>query len=163
LQFNAAEPRVNGEVTMSLSEIRDELLREHADLREQIEEVRAAMDRWTHGSASHSHVRSQLAVLANSLRAHNTSEEKALGGIVRAVDAWGPARAEIMGEEHFREHAELYEALSSTAVAVEPSAWRELTDRLLARMLDHMAREERAFLNDEVLRDDSVVIGYTGG
>jgi hypothetical protein len=35
-------------------------------------------------------------------------------------------------------------------------------DLLLAQLLDHMAREERAFLNDEVLRDDGVVIGYGG-
>jgi hypothetical protein len=147
---------------MSLSEIREELLREHAELREQVQEVRSVMDRWSNGEASLSLVRSHLAVLANALRAHNIREETALGSLVRTIDAWGAVRAEIMSEEHFQEHADLFTALSSTIVAVEPSAWRELVARLLAQMLDHMAREERAFLNEEVLRDDGVVTGYAG-
>jgi hemerythrin-like domain-containing protein len=148
---------------MSLSEIRDELLREHAGLREMIDDVGTVMDRWKHGEASHTHVRSQLTALADALRVHNAREEKALGKLVRTVDAWGAARSEIMNEEHFKEHAALYAALSSTSVAVEPSAWCELVARLLAHVLEHMDREERAFLNDDVLRDDGVVIGYVGG
>jgi Hemerythrin HHE cation binding domain len=146
-----------------LSEIRDQLLGEHADLRAQIEGVRAVMDRWKDGAASQSDARGHLAVLANALRTHNLREEKALGGLVRAADAWGGVRAEIMSEEHFHEHADLFVALSSTVVAVEPSAWRGLVDRLLAHVLDHLAREERAFLNEDVLCDDSVVTGYAGG
>jgi hypothetical protein len=147
----------------SLREIRDDLLREHAELRERIEDVRTVVDRWKHGEASHGHVRSQLTVLANALHAHNAREERSLGSLVRKVDAWGDARARIMSEEHFREHADIHAVLSSTAAAVEPSAWRELVRRLLAQVLDHMAREERAFLNEEVLRDDGVVIEYAGG
>jgi hypothetical protein len=147
---------------MSVSEIRDELLREHADLREQIHEVRFLMDRWTSGEVSQNHVRSHLAALADALRIHNDREERALGGLVRSADAWGEARAEIMSEEHFQEHADLYVALTSTVAAVEPSAWRGLLDRLLAQVLDHMALEERGFLNEEVLRDDAVVTGDAG-
>jgi hypothetical protein len=143
---------------MNVCEVRDQLLREHTDLRARVAEVLAAMDRWGRGEATHERVRSDLTALADAVRVHNAHEERALGRLMRKVDAWGGARVEIMNEEHLTEHVELHTALSSSAAAAEPSAWRHLVEKLLARLLDHMAREERAFLNDEVLRDDGVVV-----
>jgi iron-sulfur cluster repair protein YtfE (RIC family) len=147
---------------MRLSEIRDELLREHAQLRRQISDVHAASECWKNGTASLSQVRAHLTALVDALLAHNQHEEKMLGGIVLKVDAWGPVRSAIMGEEHLKEHGELLAALTSTSSAAEPWAWCELVYRRLADLVNHMDREEQVFLNDEVLRDDSVAIGYEG-
>jgi hypothetical protein len=53
------------------------------------------------------------------------------------------------------EHRELYAALLGED--------HTPVDALLDRVLDHMAREEAIVLNEDVLRDDVVVVDYFGG
>jgi hypothetical protein len=138
---------------MIISEIREQLLSEHDDLRKRAAEVRGTLRRWEQGEAIQTHVRGQLLALADAIRAHNTHEEQAIGRIVRKPAREG-AGAGLMDEEHLKEHVDLLAVLTSSAVAAEPAAWQHLVDQLLVRLLDHMAREERAFLNAQVLHDD---------
>jgi hypothetical protein len=107
--------------------------------------------------------RDYLVRLADSVRRHNLREEELLRDVIPKVDPWGPARAEIMTDEHVMEHQELYAALADAAAVDDP---RELLPRvrgLRERMLDHMAREEKGFLGEETLRDDDVSIDSFGG
>jgi hypothetical protein len=148
---------------MDATKIRDELLREHAELSRKIRELRETMALWSRGDASRAEVLTGLSNLAVALRAHNAREERLLGIWLRSVDAWGGVRAEIMSEEHFQEHSDLLAALTSAAAAVEPAAWQYLVEQQLKRVLDHMAREERVFLNETVMRDDPVAMEHEGG
>lgn len=148
---------------MTPSEIRDELLAQHASIRGQMDAAGLIVRRWAKGEAPRSLVHNALAGLADMLRRHNLREESTLRELVRSVDAWGQARVEIMEEGHVREHSVLFDAVLSIADAQDPhEAVREI-ERLRTHLLEHMAREEETFLNVSVLRDDDVAIdAYVG-
>jgi hypothetical protein len=148
---------------MTSADIRDELLSEHAALRGRLDAARLAANRWASGEAPQTRVREELAGLVSALRSHNLREEGALRGLLRAVDAWGPARLEIMEEAHVREHHHLFEALLGVGEALDPRDGVSELERLRTRLLEHMAREEEAFLNASVLRDDDLAIDAQGG
>ncbi len=143
---------------MDATQIRIQLLTQHAELRALIERVRAAVGQ---GSMNEPEGDTALVAwvgrLARALQAHNACEEELLKGILATVDAWGPARAEIMDERHTAEHKELHAEL------VDASLDRERVRQLLDRLLTHMAYEEKSFLNEDVLREDSIVINAFGG
>jgi iron-sulfur cluster repair protein YtfE (RIC family) len=148
---------------MTSAEIRDELLSQHAALRGRLEAARLAVNRWASGEAPQARLREELAELASALRSHNLREERALRELIRAVDAWGPARLEIMEEAHVREHQHLFEAVLAVGEALDPREGVGELERLRTRLLEHMAREEETFLNASVLRDDDVAIDAQGG
>jgi len=148
---------------MKTSEIRDELLAQHASLRGRLEAARLTVARWRTGAAPQIRVRDELSAIADALRSHNLLEERSLRDIVRRVDAWGPARKDILEEEHIREHRELHDALVRIARATDAQRGADAFDGLRAHLLAHMAREEKAFLNESVLRDDDVAIDATDG
>jgi hypothetical protein len=148
---------------MKPSEMRDELLSEHAGLRERLETARRAVGDWAKGGAPRTRVRDALAALADALRSHNRHEERSLRDLVRAVDAWGPVRVEIMEEAHIREHRELFDALIALGHASEPHDGARELEAFRDRFLAHMAREEAGFLNSSVLRDDDVSIDVQDG
>jgi hypothetical protein len=55
------------------------------------------------------------------------------------------------------EHKELHAEL------VDPSLDTKSVSRVLDRLLEHIEYEEQSFLNEEVLREDCVVIDASGG
>jgi len=148
---------------MRPSEIRDQLLLQHASVRGRLGVARLAVNRWALGEVPRGHVRGELAGLADALRSHNRLEEGALRELLRTVDAWGPARLEIMVEAHIREHQDVFEALLAVGEAEDPLDGVKEIERLHVRLLEHMAREEETFLNESVLRDDDVAIDSEDG
>lgn len=150
-------------MTMSASKIRTELLGQHGEIRARADEVRTAMDELRMGSASRDLLRAALAKLADSVRKHNTREEELLKDVIPHVDAWGPARAEVMVEEHGKEHQEIYAALVEAGATPDSNAAIGIVAKLLERMQEHMAIEEKILLSEDVLRDDLVPREYFGG
>jgi hypothetical protein len=148
---------------MTPSEIRAELLSQHASLRGRLEAARLAVLRWANGEVPQGRVRVELAGLFDALRSHNSLEERTLRDLIRNVDAWGQARVEIMEEAHIREHQDLCEAALAVITAAEPRDGVNELDKLRRHLLEHMAREEETFLNASVLRDDEVAIDAQGG
>jgi hypothetical protein len=147
---------------MSPSEIRMELLGQHAQMRSMIQRAGGLVARLRAGEPVRLELQMALGSLANTARVHNDREEALLRDVIPTVDAWGPARAEVMLDQHRLEHRALHAALQSSlndddAVACVSAA------ELLAHMLEHMKREEEAFLTEEVLRDDTVITNYFGG
>jgi len=148
---------------MMASEIRDELLSQHVSLRGRLAVAHLAVNRWVAGEVPRKQVRDELAGLADELRSHNLREERALRELIRTVDAWGPARVAILDEAHIGEHRDLFEALLAIGEVQDARDGAREFDRLRVRLLDHMAREESAFLNTTVLRDDDVAIDAMDG
>jgi len=143
---------------MDASQIRIQLLSQHAELRALIRQARAALGLAPKcESEGGDSLEGGVGRLASALQAHNACEEQLLKGLLATVDAWGPARAEIMNERHAAEHKELHDELLGASFDPERVA------RLLDRLLEHMAYEEQAFLNEDVLREDSIVINAFGG
>ena len=93
---------------------------------------------------------------------HNAAEEEALKSILPTLDVWGPVRHEVMIEQHVEEHSELYATLVEASIAVDPAAAAASIVKLLDRMLDHMAHEEKAFLGADVLTEEPKSDGFGG-
>jgi Hemerythrin HHE cation binding domain len=142
---------------MNEREVRDELLGQHATLRAQIARTRRDIEAWSRGEFEPSQMRKEVEELSSSMRRHNQREEELLGGVIRSMDGRDPLRGEIMDDRHRDEHAELNTALAlkGAAMDVEPAAWEFVMKQLLGQLLDHMANEEKIFINADVLRDAS--------
>jgi hypothetical protein len=148
---------------MKPSEIHDELLSQHENLRAHVDASRLAAERWVRGEVNRSHVRDELARLADALRSHNLREERALRELMRSIDAWGPVREHIMDDEHVSEHREMLDTLIQVGQAQDPGEGSRELEKFSTKLLAHMTWEEKSFLNATVLRDDLVSIDAQGG
>lgn len=138
---------------MKPSEIRRELLDQHAEIHRRLDAARFAQPKDLHGA---------LVRLADFLRVHNLREEELMTDIFPQLDAWGMIRAEVMVGEHLEEHRELWEAVLDTSETTDEAVAASKTRELCERIQDHMLREEKVFLNEEVLADEERV-DYFGG
>lgn len=151
-------------MTLSLSEIRTELLQQHEGLRQAMRVVRDLAHRSERGEpAMHAELNRSIAKLSDALQHHNAREDELLRGVIPTIDAWGPARAEAMSDAHVREHVEMYRALGETGAATDPRVAASAALRLLERIAAHMEREEREFLGEDVLNDDGAPRDSFGG
>lgn len=132
---------------MKTSEIRDELLGEHAGLRGHLDAARLAAERWSRGDLERADVHARLAELAEALRTHHQREERALTALLRSTERF-------VDDEHVDEHDDLLDALARVSLAQNPREGGNRLERFCDGMLAHMTWEERAFLNRTVLRDD---------
>jgi hemerythrin HHE cation binding domain-containing protein len=132
---------------MNASEIRDELLKQHAALREQIARTRNDVEAWSRGELAQLQMRKEIEGLSSAMLAHNRREEELLSPAPRSDGAGSDSRCWIMDERHRDEHAELNTALTlkGAAMDVEPAAWEFVMKQLLEQLLHHMDNEERAF------------------
>jgi len=138
---------------MKPSEIRRELLDQHAEIHRRLEAARFAGPDALHGA---------LVRLADYLRVHNLREEELMTDIFPQLDAWGMIRAEVMVGEHLEEHRELWEAVLDTSETTDATVAASRTRELCERIHEHMLREEKVFLNEEVLADEATA-DYFGG
>jgi uncharacterized damage-inducible protein DinB len=141
------------------SQIRLRLLQQHDEIRAEMEALARA-----HSSSADLHeLRNRTLHLAKTIRSHNRHEEVLLHVLLHEIDAWGPLHVGTMHEHHTAEHEQLLGALLDAATAIEAAAFEEIVFPAIDRVLDHMAREEKSFLNELILRDDVVVIDQSSG
>jgi DUF438 domain-containing protein len=139
---------------MKPSEIRKELLGQHAELRRKMESARR--------SATARELHRALVEISELLRSHNLREEELMTDVFPTLDAWGMIRAEVMVGEHIDEHRELWETLLATTATSDAAAARRKANELFDRVLEHMEREEKVFLTEEVLSDDEQIDAFSG-
>jgi WS/DGAT/MGAT family acyltransferase len=149
----------------SPSELREAVLAQHAVISELLDEVESAARRVQGGDGS---VLPRLRERGRELHArmaeHLDFEDRFLVPVVRSVDAWGPERAISISEEH----GDQRELLAFVLSRLED---REGPVQLLAEQLrnfagalrDDMHYEEQAIVNENLLRDDVVVIDAASG
>lgn len=150
-------------MTMTASQIRNELLGQHAEVRSRIAETRLAIERLRQGDPARDLLRSALARLADAVRRHNEREEELLKDLIPTVDAWGPARAEVMVDQHAKEHQAMYSVLVEAGATPETDTAIALATRLVDQMVEHMVVEEKVLLGEDVLSDELVPREYFGG
>ena len=147
----------------SATQIRTELLAQHSAIRSLMAQTRLAVERLRRGEAASGDLRECLARLASAVHRHNDREVEMLRDLLPTVDAWGPERAAMMVEEHEREHGELFECVVEAGATTDKALAAKLSAFLLDRLNEHMAREEKILLAEDVLRDDVFVREYFGG
>jgi len=144
------------------SEVREQILAEHAMLRQHLDALESMADRLAAGDVVIAESKAAAEQLDRELRARVRHEEQVLVPALAEADAFGAAR---VGELH-REQQELDEVLAALMreIAAAPGAV-ELESRLreLARRVrEDLAREEKRHLSPNLLKD-SVVTGAFGG
>jgi hypothetical protein len=145
---------------VSPSEIRLELLRQHAEIRLLAVEVKDAAA--ASGYFALNTLRVRTLRLVDKVGRHNREEEELLQGL-RTVDAWDSVRADFMSEQHAAEHQHLWGSLLDASLASDVTSFREVVLPAIALLLEHMEREEKVYLSEDVLRDDAVVIDQSTG
>jgi hypothetical protein len=143
------------------SQMRAELVKQHAEIRAGVKAVRAMMRRMPSEAVKVEKLRTALAELAGRVEAHNRQEHDLLHEFLSTVDAWGAVRNEIMDETHDKEHAEIQDALGKAAGALDG----EILSRVAGAfdlLEEHMRLEEKTFLGADVLRDDDAPVDSSG-
>jgi hypothetical protein len=137
------------------SEVRRALLGEHARISTLITELEDLAERVSAGEDLGRRFPAVAAQLERALERHNEAEEVALAPFLGQADAWGPLRVAGLLEEHKQEHTSL------RAVLVDPDVRRlaRAVPRFAADLREHIAHEERTFLEPELLRDDIITLG----
>jgi hypothetical protein len=100
--------------------------------------------------------------LFEQLRAHLEEEDRTLAPLLEDIDAWGPVRAQRLRE---RCRAELVRVVGMLERLAEPLTEGPLRSELLSFidwMTDELAREEAEHLDEQLLRDDPVVLDESG-
>lgn len=149
---------------MQPSEVRRRVLRDHDQLRRQIEDVsRLASDVITR-DVDVGGLRAAAAALLASLAEHMKWEDRYLAPALENADAWGPERVALLSEDHRNQR----EFLSELVDRLHDTASRPL--ELAAGLLEwidslhrDMEEEEAAFLDPDILRDDIVGIDVETG
>jgi hypothetical protein len=150
---------------MNPSEVRRQILGEHDRLRERLDRFEADLARAMAGDAgaAESFRRGQGELLA-ALRAHVESEEAILVPALEAIDAWGPARAARIHEDHVTQLRLL--ATWDRAVADPALPLADLGPRLrqfAGGLRADMEAEENDLLHPDLLRDDVVSVQQSAG
>jgi hypothetical protein len=141
---------------MTPSQIRAELLAQHAQIRGLIQEVLHCAEAARRGEAASGELGAAVALVAALLVAHNAREEELLGPILPTMDAWGPVRAAFMDDSHVAEHCALREAL--TEISRTPSQFTAGdVEFLCEQILEHMVSEEATMLSEDLLRSEDGV------
>ena len=140
---------------MKPSEIRRELLDQHTAIKRKMGEARHAP------TARDLH--RLLVEIGDLLRKHNAREEELMTEVFPTLDAWGMIRAEVMVGEHIDAHRELFETLLAANATNDAVVAKRKAIELFDRILEHMTREEKVFLCEEVLSDDGFVPDAFGG
>ncbi|MEX1259167.1 MAG: hemerythrin domain-containing protein [Gemmatimonadota bacterium] len=145
-----------------LSDIRQELLSQHASVRGLAEGVKELAERPPTASAA-SELGRLLHALGDAIDAHNAREEQLLDDIVPTIDAWGSIRAARLDEHHRQEHRRLLEAIRAAAESKDFTVATHAALAAIEELEGHMRAEEEEVLSPNVLRDDVTNIDQTDG
>lgn len=148
---------------MTLTEIRETLLRQHGELRELAKRVSESASELAASKGAPDRLRESVRALVSALEKHNADEEHLLGGIIASVDAWGPVRKTLMEEHHAAEHRASVEAWLEVGTLNDlDEAMKRVAD-LVKELVQHIEREDREILHPSVLHDDIFAVDTFGG
>ena len=144
------------------SEIRTIILEEHCALRRRLLEIETGVNLVEAGTGSHGELHGALQRFYELFLLHITHEETILKPALREIDNWGPVRIELMDVEHAEQRLTI-RALSQLTAEPDVKAYIARIRGFVEEVRLDMAAEERDFLSQDVLRDDSISIDAFGG
>jgi hypothetical protein len=147
---------------MKPTQVRAELLRQHAELRVLIANVRGIAERACNGAGARDELHAAVIRLAGALVRHNLFEEEWLRTLDSKVDGQTRADIDVLLEAHVREHEELHAVVAGIPLMPVKFAGVDVAV-VLNGVLEHMADEEASLLSEEVRHDDVVVSALADG
>jgi hypothetical protein len=132
---------------MGPSQVRAELLGEHFELRQKIDDTLALVEK---DGAAPDAVRKSLDGLATKLRAHAQHEQEALRVILEKIGERARKRNAVMDEAHVAEHARLVGVVREAGAAADAATRRERVKDVLRELEEHMIEEEGVLLAEDL-------------
>ncbi|MEI7893430.1 MAG: hemerythrin domain-containing protein [Myxococcales bacterium] len=148
------------------SEVRERVLEEHVALRKAMEELQQLVVRAEREGDEPARVelKTECDGLLRTLHRHLDFEDRLLEPTLRAIDAWGPIRADRLRDDHRAQRRELdrlAERLGDPANTAGQCA--AMVRTFLEWFARDMEEEERDILHRELLRDDAIATNiFTG-
>ena len=140
------------------SMVRDQVLEQHAQLREILERV--IVDATFRQSAARESGGRRLEATARELcqrfRDHLAFEDEVLRPVFAVIDAWGPERVKDLGDEHDRQRRELDAFLARVELRDNVDALAVELRGLAEDLLRDMKEEEEGCLRADLLIGDSL-------
>jgi hypothetical protein len=140
------------------SELRERILRQHREIESMLDELEAGAERLESGRESSTWLRCAAEVLGPVLEWHMNLEDKQLGPMLRASDAFGPVRAERLAEEHERQRVELETLIRRVRRAADSRDVVRRARELVAAIRADIVHEEAEYLRESLLRDDPLLV-----
>lgn len=148
---------------MDPSEVRTQILQEHAVLRRRLLHVQQLAERaLRRAEVDPLELRAEALALASVFSDHLAMEDAQLAPLLATLDAWGPVRLERMNGEHAVQRRMISELLQAVWHQ-EPSALCVCLDAFVKALLVDMASEEADTLHPDLLRDDAIGIDVCSG
>jgi hypothetical protein len=146
---------------MSSSAARDEILSQHARLRDLISRVVALAERATRSSNRLDALREAARALHDALVAHVSFEEEVLPAALRDVIGWGDVIQHKMEEDHLRQRQYLARAISAIGPSgLSGTALIENVREFTTALAIDMESEERSLLQADL---DAIASESRGG
>lgn len=162
-----SEPRPGQEPAEELqpSRVREKILLDHRQLREELAPIEELAKRVVEGDESAAaELRSKAERFHENLARHMTWEDEHLAPTLRDIDAWGEERVGRLAAEH----AEQRERLASFLEHLhdDQRSKREVAKDILelgSWLREDMEGEERITLDPNVVKDDPIVVDVEAG
>jgi iron-sulfur cluster repair protein YtfE (RIC family) len=155
---------VNDDLSPRPSDVRQRILDEHARLRQQLGRLQELACWLRDDPAPLLAVKRVTRRLLDELDAHTRLEDAVLGPALREVDAWGPVRESDLLTHHVEQRDYLHQLLADLeAGAQNCERIAELTLAWTAEVIRDMDQEELHIVNQDLLRDDVVVVEGESG
>jgi hypothetical protein len=149
---------------MKPSEVRAQVLSGHSQLRRLLEETDRLASSELDKPGSAETLRVRIAEFAATFIQHLEFEEAVLRPVLASIDAWGQVRAERMDLDHAEQRGRIFELKRQAGdpAYTTPGLARRMR-QLAVDLREDMEWEEREMLHENLLRDDILNIGQTGG
>jgi hypothetical protein len=139
------------------SELRERLLAQHSAIEGMIQQLEGGVGRLRVGDRTQEGwLKLSVASLRDVLSQHMQLEERALIPMVRQTDGFGPIRAANLALDHHKQAVENGTLIDEVTAAPDAETLVSRVKYLATVLRENMAREERLYVNDRLLRDDLV-------
>lgn len=139
------------------SEVRLQVLDQHAELREKMELLEETAHQSLATTIQEQALFAELTAFLRCLRDHMSFEDDALKRVLAEADPWGPERVARFEHDHEQQRRWI-DLLADPTASREDNEFAFLTLGFLSVLRRDMEEEERHVLSADLLKDDPVVV-----
>lgn len=156
------EKKMSGNELMP-SEVRRRVLTQHREIEAMLTELENGTSQLLEGKEVVEQVKRASYALRGILELHMAFEEQHMAPAITVADGFGPERARHLHAEHAEQRAHLDQLVHSILEAEAPEAIHAGVTQLAEMLRLDIEEEERAYVNEKLLRDDIIPTDTFGG
>jgi hemerythrin-like domain-containing protein len=145
------------------SEVRLKVLSQHREIEQMLAELEAGVASLGDGNVDPGQVKKAAYALRGILELHMTFEEAHMAPAINDADGFGPERVRHLHAEHAEQRAELDRLVDAIRDAASTDDLGAGVARLAHMLRKDIEEEERAYVNEKLLRDSVIPTDTFGG